>query len=86
MTRGFIIDAAERIVWTALQTFAGTLLASGFFDGLGLSFMDAVKISALTAGAAAIKAFLALGIGSSNTAQLGPTTYANADDGALDGK
>ncbi len=86
MTRGFIIDAAERVAWTALQAFAATLLASGFFDGLGLSLLDSLKIAALAAGAATLKSFLALGIGSSNTAQLGPTTYANADDGALDGK
>ena len=86
MTRGFIIDAAERVAWSAVQAFAATLLASGFFDGLGLSFTDALKIAGLTAGAAALKAFLALGVGGSNTAQLGPETYANADDGALDGK
>ncbi len=78
MTRGFIIDAAERIIWTAAQTFAGTLRASGFFDGLGLSFLDCVKISALTAGAATLKAFVALKVGSDNTAQLGVDTYTNA--------
>ena len=77
MTRGFIIDAAERIVWTSLQTFAGTLLASGFFDGLGLSLLDCVKISGLAAGAAALKAFLALKVGSDSTAQLGANTYDN---------
>ncbi len=86
MTRGFIIDAAERVAWTALQAFAATLLASGFFDGIGLSFLDSLKIAGLAAGASVLKSVLALGIGSSNTAQLGPTTYANADDGALDGK
>jgi len=85
MTRGFIIDAAERIFWTTAQAFAATLLASGFFDGLGLSFLDSLKIAALAAGAATLKAFLALGIGG-NTAQLGADTYTNADDGALDGK
>ena len=86
MTRGFVVDAAERIAWTAVQTFAGSLLASGFFDGLGLSFLDSVKIAALAAGASALKSFVALQVGSDNTAQLGADTYVNADDCALDGK
>ncbi len=78
MSRGFIIDATERVAWTALQAFAATLLASGFFDGIGLSFMDAVKVAALAGGAAVLKAFLALGVGS-NTAQLGADTYTNVE-------
>lgn len=77
MTRGFIIDAAERVAWTAIQAGAGSLLASGFFDGLGLSFTDSLKIAGLAAGAAVLKAVLALGVGSDNTAQLGADTYVN---------
>ncbi len=78
MTRGFLIDAAERIVWTALQTFAGALLASGFFDGLGLSLLDSLKIAGLAAGASVLKSVIALGVGG-NTAQLGADTYQNAE-------
>ena len=80
MSRGFILDAAERIFWTAIQTFAGALLASGFFDGLGLSFLDAVKIAALAAGASVLKSIVALGVGNDNTAQLGGNTYVNNDN------
>ncbi len=77
MTKGFIIDAAERLVWTAIQTAAGSLLASGFFDGLGLSFLDSLKIAGLAAAASALKSLLALQIGSDSTAQLGADTYDN---------
>ncbi len=76
MTKGFIIDAAERLVWTAVQTAAGSLLASGFFDGLGLSFLDSLKIAGLAAAASALKSLLALNIGG-GTAQLGADTYDN---------
>lgn len=83
MTKAFVIDATERVVWTAVQAFAATLLASGFFDGIGLSFTDALKVSALAAGASALKSFIALGVGSDNTAQLGADTYTNDEPVSL---
>ena len=79
MTRGFLIDSAERIVWTAVQTFIGVLLASGVFDNLGLDWEDALKVAGFAALASALKAILALKVGEDNTAQLGADTYVNRE-------
>jgi len=77
MARGFIIDATERIAWTALQTFAAALLASPVFASLGLGWQDALKVAGFAAIAAALKALVALKVGSDSTAQLGANTYDN---------
>ncbi|MBA3745248.1 holin [Sporichthya sp.] len=79
MTKGFIIDAAERIAWTAIQTFVGALLASPVFDSLGIGWQDALKVAGFAALASALKGLLALNIGSDNTAQLGADTYTNVE-------
>jgi hypothetical protein len=79
MTRGFIIDAAERIAWTAIQAFIGTLLASPVFDNLGLGWQDALKVAAFAALASVAKNILALQVGNDNTGQLGADTYVNVE-------
>lgn len=76
MTKAFLIDAVERIFWTFSQVFGATLLASPVFDNLGLGWQDALKVSAFAAAAAALKAVLALNVGSA-TPQLGANTYTN---------
>ncbi len=79
MTKGFIIDAAERIVWTAIQAFIATLLASPVFDDLGLGWQDALKVALFAALASVAKNLLALQIGNDNTGQLGADTYVNKE-------
>jgi hypothetical protein len=65
-------DIAERVIWTAIQTFAGSLLASGFFDGLGLSFTDSLKIAGLAAAASILKNVVAINIGDTSSPQAMP--------------
>lgn len=79
MTKGFIIDAAERITWTAVQAFVATLLASPVFDNLGLGWQDALKVAAFAALASVAKNVLALKVGNDNTGQLGADTYTNTE-------
>ncbi len=82
MTKGFIIDATERIAWTAIQAFIATLLASPVFDDLGLGWQDALKVALFAALASVAKNLLALQIGSDNTGQLGADTYVNKEPAA----
>lgn len=79
MTKGFIIDALERIVWTAIQAFLATLIASPVFDNLGLGWKDALKVAGFAALLSVAKNILALQIGEDNTGQLGADTYVNKD-------
>lgn len=79
MSGGFTRDAAERIVWTAIQAFLATLLASPVFDNLGLDWQDALKIAGFAALASLAKSILALNFGADNTAQLGADTYVNKE-------
>lgn len=79
MTKGFIIDALERIVWTAIQAFLATLIASPVFDNLGLGWKDALKVAGFAALLSVAKNILALQIGEDNTGQLGADTYVNKE-------
>jgi hypothetical protein len=75
-------DIAERVIWTAIQTFAGSMLASGFFDSLGLSFTDSLKIAGLAAGASILKNVVAINIGSTSSPQAMPgATYDYPSEG-----
>lgn len=76
---GFTRDALERIIWTAIQTGGAALLASPVFSNLGLGWQDSLKLAAFAALAAALKAVVALKVGSDNTAQLGADTYVNKE-------
>lgn len=84
MNRAALLDAAERIFWTALQAFLGTLLASGIFDNLGLNWEDALKIAGVSALASAAKTLLAIAITHNSTPQLGVNTYDNNPDPTID--
>lgn len=79
MTKGFIIDAVERIVWTAIQAFLATLIASPVFDNLGLGWQEALKVAAFAALLSVAKNIIALNVGNDNTGQLGADTYVNQD-------
>lgn len=70
-----ILDALERIFWTAVQAFTGALLASPIFDQLGLGWQDALKIAAATTAVAVLKVVFAIAATHNSTPQLGVTTY-----------
>lgn len=57
LTRTWLIDAAERVVLTAVETFLGTLLlAAGAFN---VSTVHAAAIAGVSAGLAAAKTVIA---------------------------
>lgn len=85
MSRAALLDAAERIFWTALQAFLGTLAASGIFDNLGLDWKDAAKIAGVAALAAVVKTLLAIAATHNSTPQLGVNTYDNNPDSQVTG-
>lgn len=67
-------DVAERIIWTAVQTFLGSMLASPFFDNLGLGWQDSLKIAGFAALGSLVKNILAINVGGESP-QLGTETY-----------
>lgn len=69
------MDAIERIFWTAVQAFLGTLIASNVFDSLGLDWVNALEIAGMAALAAVAKSILAIAATKNGTPQLGVTTY-----------
>ena len=79
MSGGFTRDAAERIVWTAIQAFVATMIASPIFSGVDADWTDALKVAGLAALLSLGKSILALNFGSDNTAQLGADTYVNKE-------
>lgn len=64
--RRFYSDLLERVVWTALQSFVGAMIADGL--GAGLDNGDKLKVAGLAALLSAAKCLLATQIGSGNTA------------------
>lgn len=77
MNRAAVWDAAERIFWTAVQTFGGALLASPIFNNLGLGWQDAFKVAAAVTAVAVIKQIVAIAATQNGTPQLGVNTYDN---------
>lgn len=77
MSKAALLDAAERVFWTAVQAFLGTLVASGLFDNLGLSWQDALKVAGMAALASVVKSVLAIAATQNSTPQLGVDTYDN---------
>jgi hypothetical protein len=84
MNTAALLDAAERIVWSFLQAFLGALLASPFFDALGLGWQDALKIALFAGLAAVAKNLLAIALTHNSTPQLGVNTYDNNPDPSVD--
>jgi hypothetical protein len=77
--KAFLLDAAERISWTALQGFAAAWIVNAAAN-LDLSFVDQLKVAGTAAILAACKAVVALKVGDSSTAQALPgveSTYTN---------
>ncbi len=70
-----IRDILERVVWTAIQAFSGSLLASPLFEGLGLDWKDALKVAAVAAGASILKNIVALNIGGNSPQAMPGGTY-----------
>lgn len=80
MNRAAFLDAAERVFWTFTQTFLGAMLASPFFDQLGLGWQDSLKIALFAGLAAVVKTLLAIAATHNSTPQLGVNTYDNNPD------
>lgn len=85
MNRAAIFDAAERIFWTAIQTFGGALIASPIFEQLGLGWQDALKIAAATTALSVLKQIVAIAATQNGTPQLGVDTYDNKPDTEVTG-
>lgn len=75
MSKPVLIDALERIFWTAAQAFFGSLLASPVFANLGIGWQDSLKIAAFITLAAVAKSILAIALTKNGTPQLGVETY-----------
>lgn len=76
-TRAWVKDALERVIWTAVQTFAGALILA---DALNLDATKAAALAATTAVLTVIKTVAANRLGG-DTAQLGPSTYSYTEQG-----
>lgn len=75
-----IRDVVERVVWSAVQAFAGTLLASSLFTNFGADWTDALKVAGFAALASVLKNIVAINIGSTDSPQAMPgATYGYED-------
>jgi hypothetical protein len=75
VNKAAILDAVERLVWTAVQSFLATIIASPVFDSLGLGWQDALKVAGFAALLSVAKSILAIAATQNGTAQLGVNTY-----------
>lgn len=75
MQKAIILDALERIFWTAVTSFFGALAASPVFDSLGVGWQDALKVAGFAALASVVKQILAIAATHNGTPQLGVDTY-----------
>jgi hypothetical protein len=74
--RSYIIDLAERVVWTFLQAFLGALIAGGVFDVAGVRDVSAWEAAALGGVAAVLsllKGIAAKFIGQPDSASTAPS-------------
>lgn len=69
-TRAWFLDAAERVVRTALQTFVAVIGADLISTGLTLDLAEKAGIAALAAAAAALNAILGSKVGDPDTASV----------------
>lgn len=76
-TKAWLKDAAERIVWTFIQGFAGALILAQTLD---LETLEAAALGGLMAALSAVKAVAAGRLGG-DTAQLGARTYSYTEQG-----
>lgn len=70
VNRRFLIDAAERVAWTAVEAAAGALIAAGAFNA---NAGKAAVFAGLTAAAGVVKVTAAKFVGDRQSAALGPT-------------
>ena len=68
----FLVDTAERVVATYLETLVGLLIVAG---PLNLDAFEVAAVSALPAAAAVLKACLASRFGAKDSAALLPEVY-----------
>lgn len=80
MNRAAFLDAAERISWSFAQAFLGAMLASPFFNELGLGWQDSLKIALFAGLASVAKNLLAIAVTHNSTPQLGVNTYDSNPD------
>lgn len=73
MEKAALLDALERMFWSAVQAFFGSLAASPVFTNLGLGWQDALKIASFVTLASLVKNVLALA--ASRNAQIGVDSY-----------
>jgi len=85
VSKAAILDAVERVFWTAVTAFFGVLAASPVFDNLGVGWEDALKLAGFAALASVIKQILAIAATQNGTPQLGVTTYENKPDSEVSG-
>lgn len=71
----WLVDALERVVWTALQAGAAIIIAADAFD------VEVLKAAAIAAGLAAAKAFLARAVGNPESAATLPASGKTYDEG-----
>lgn len=75
LVRLYLIDLAERVGWTAVQTFLAVLVASGWFSVDGVvdtSILQRAGIAAIAAVLALLKGVVAKLIGDRNSASTAP--------------
>lgn len=70
MSKTWLIDAVERVLWTYTQAFLGLIIAVGI-DTLSLGTLKAAAIAAIPAGLSALKTLVAKFVGDPNSAALG---------------
>lgn len=80
MSKAALFDALERIFWSSVQVFFGSLLASPIFNQLGLGWQDALKIAAVATALSIVKQIVAIAATQNSTPQLGVNTYESKPD------
>jgi len=71
-SKAFLLDLAERSVWTFLQTTGALLFVDGATESVDADFLTKLKVAAIAGLLAVGKGILASRVGNSNTAQALP--------------
>jgi len=80
--KAFLLDLAERSIWTFLQTFGALLFVDGATESVDADFWTKAKVAAIAGIIAVIKGVIASKVGNSGTAQGLPgveSAYVNAE-------
>lgn len=64
-TKAFLLDAAERVIWTFLQAFGAVVIINGWS-------WESLQIALAAGGISVLKCLIAMKVGNSNTAQALP--------------